>query len=85
VQLNIKNPEAHRLAQELASLRGVSMTKAVTEAIRERLDREKQRRKGKPLSAELLEIGRRCAAHVRGPLKSRDHARLLYGSKGLPR
>ena len=35
--LNIKNPETHRLAEELAKLTGESMTAAVTTAVRERL------------------------------------------------
>jgi hypothetical protein len=56
-----------------------------TEAHREKLDREKHRRHEKPLSAELLEIGKRCAAHVTKAVKSRDHAALLYDDKGLPR
>jgi antitoxin VapB len=83
--MNIKNPEAHHMAQELAELRGLSITQAVTEAIREGLDREKRRHNGKPLSTELLEIGRRCAMHVKKPVHSRDHARFLYDNKGLPK
>ena len=82
--MNIKSPDAHQMAQELAELRGLSITQAVTEAIREGLDREK-RRSGKPLSTELLEIGRRCAMHVKRPIHSRDHARFLYNNKGLPK
>lgn len=82
--MNIKSPDAHQMAQELAKLRGLSITQAVTEAIREGLDREK-RRNEKPLSAELLEIGRRCAMHVKKPIHSRDHARFLYNNKGLPK
>ncbi|MGA2880311.1 MAG: type II toxin-antitoxin system VapB family antitoxin [Bryobacteraceae bacterium] len=85
MSLNIKSMEAHRLARELAQLRGVSLTHAVTEALREKLDREKHRRRDKPLSTELLEIGKRCAAHVRKPVKSSDHADLLYDKSGLPR
>jgi hypothetical protein len=37
--LNIKNPETHRLAEELAKLTGETLTAAVTTAVRERLDR----------------------------------------------
>jgi antitoxin VapB len=85
MSLNIKSAEAHRLAREIAQLRGVSLTHAVTEALQEKLDREKHRRRGKPLSTELLEIGERCAAHIKGPVKSSDHAVLLYDKKGLPR
>ena len=36
--LIIKNEETYRLAEQLAELTGESMTQAVTEALRERLD-----------------------------------------------
>ena len=42
MQLNIKNPEAHEMAVELAKKTGESMSEAVTTAIRERLDRKKR-------------------------------------------
>jgi antitoxin VapB len=83
VTLNIKNPEAHRLAQELAALTGESMAAAVTESIRERLSRIRQQRE--PLAARLLAIGKDCAAHLKEPARSIDHADLLYGADGLPR
>jgi antitoxin VapB len=81
--LNIKNPEAHRLAQELAALTGESMAAAVTESVRERLMRIRQQRE--PLAARLLAIGKDCAAHLKEPARSIDHADLLYGADGLPR
>ena len=37
--LNIKDPEAHKLARKLADHTGETMTRAVTEALRERLAR----------------------------------------------
>lgn len=37
--MNIKNPEAHRLATELARRTGKSMTEAVTQALRDALAR----------------------------------------------
>jgi antitoxin VapB len=83
MRLNIKSPEAHELAAELARLTGESMTKAVTKALRERLARERRRRDKEALVAELLRIARRCAAHAR-----RDHRSLeefLYDERGLPR
>jgi antitoxin VapB len=83
VTLNIKNPEAHRLAQELAALTGESMAAAVTESVRERLARIRQQRE--PLAARLLAIGKDCAAHLREPARSVDHADMLYGADGLPR
>jgi antitoxin VapB len=82
--LNIKNDEAHQMAAELAGLQGVSLSKAVTGAIRSELEREKRHRARTGLSRELLEIGRRCAAHIRGPVSSRDHAAILYDERGLP-
>ena len=83
MSLNIKSPEAHELAAELARLTGESMTKAVTQALRERLDREQRRRDKEALVAELLAIARRCATSPR-----RDHRSLeefLYDERGLPR
>lgn len=41
--LSIKTAEADRLARELAGLTGETMTEAVTQALRERLDRERGR------------------------------------------
>ena len=41
IQLNIKNPEARRLADEISELTGESVTKVVTDALRERLERER--------------------------------------------
>lgn len=38
--LNIKDPEAHKLARKLADRTGETMTRAVTEALRERLARD---------------------------------------------
>jgi antitoxin VapB len=32
-----------------------------------------------------VEIGRRCAAHMRKPVSSADHGDLLYDDRGLPR
>jgi len=58
--LNIKNQDTHRLVKELASVTGESMTEAVTEAVRERLDRLR-RQQGVGPAARLLQIGRNCA------------------------
>ena len=39
MSMNIKNKEASRLTRQLAKLTGESLTSAITEAVRERLDR----------------------------------------------
>jgi len=63
--LNIKNEETTRMVRELASLKGVSLVVAVTEATREALEREKKQRERidekKGLAAWLMEISRETA------------------------
>jgi antitoxin VapB len=88
MSMNIKNKDAHKLAQQLARITGESMTKAVTEAVRERLKRAQDRDKDKhaaKLSDRLLEIGRDCAPRLKEPYRSGDHGDLLYDEKGLPK
>ncbi len=82
--LNIKNEETHRLAQQLARLTGESMTAAVTEAVRERLDRVRRARNGS-LADRLVAIGKECAAHLKEPFRTVDHGEMLYDERGLPR
>jgi antitoxin VapB len=82
--LNIKNREAHLLAEELSKLTGESMTTAVTIALRERLARIRQQQ-GFSLADRLLAIGRDCAARLKEPFRSADHGDLLYDERGLPR
>jgi antitoxin VapB len=84
MSLNIKSEETHKLAQELAELTGESMTGAVTEAVRERLERLRAKRSA-GLADRLLKIGRECAAHLKEPFRSGNHGDLLYDEKGLPR
>jgi antitoxin VapB len=82
MSMNIKNEEAHRLARELAALTGESITTAVLESLRERLERIEGPAPGE--RAELmLAIGRRTAPLLEGI--EIDHDRLLYDDRGLPR
>jgi len=82
--LNIKNEQTQKLAKELAKLTGESVTAAITEAVRERLDRV-QSEHGAGLADRLVKIGKDCAAHLREPFRSVDHGELLYDEKGLLR
>jgi antitoxin VapB len=84
MSLNIKNEETHRLVQKLARLTGESMTAAVDKAVRERLERVRNTKKGS-LAERLLKIGRECAAHMKEPYLSIDHGEMLYDEKGLPK
>jgi antitoxin VapB len=82
MSLNIKDPEAHRLALAIAQLTGETLTRVVTEALRERYERT---RKGDPdaLAADIRAIAKRAAAHIQHPYL--DHAELLYDEHGLPK
>ena len=80
--LNIKDPEAHRLAQAIAQATGETMTHVVKEALRERYQRI-QKRDSAALEADLRAIAERAAAHVKRPYL--DHAELLYDERGLPK
>eukprot|EP01042_Synura_sphagnicola_P034955 gene34955-biopygen33553 len=82
MSLSIKDPEAHRLAQAISHATGESMTRVVTEALRERWSKI-ERRKGRASVEELLQIADRAAANVKGPYA--DHADLLYDDNGLPK
>lgn len=82
--LTIKNNEAHTLARELSKLTGESLTTAVTEAIRERLERLQNAQRTR-LADRLLHIGRDCAPRLKESSLSADHGTILYDHKGLPR
>lgn len=82
VSLNIKDPEAHRLAAGIAAETGETLTHAVTEALRERHERLQHRRK-KASVEELLAIANRIASHVKHPYP--DHGEDLYDEFGLPK
>ncbi len=84
MSMNIKNKEAHRLAQQLSKLTGENLTTAVTKAVRERLDRVRHEQ-GVDLAERLLLIGRDCAAHLKRPFRSIDHDKMLYDERGLPK
>ena len=82
MSLNIKDPEAHRLARAIAQATGETMTRAVTEALRERYERL-QRRDPETLAADIRAIAKRAAAHIKRTYL--DHAELLYDEHGLPK
>ena len=82
--MNIKNPETHRLARELADLTGESLTEAVTQALRERLMKVRRAEKGN-LAERLMQIGREAAPHFDPSFSSEDIADMLYDERGLPK
>ena len=82
MSLNIKNEETCRLARALADLTGETMTGAITVALRERLERQRE-------IAERLKrmraISKRAAKMLRKGGPPVDHGELLYDEDGLPR
>jgi antitoxin VapB len=79
--LNIKNEETHRLAAQLATLTGGTMTQAVTVAIRERIEQVQRQRNVPEILARAQEIIRKSG----GAQPYADHAELLYDEHGLPK
>lgn len=79
--LNIKNPEAHRLARELADLEGTTLTEAVTHALQaavaERASRRATRRR---ILEGLVE-----SARAGNAVPTTDPFSELYDDRGLPR
>jgi antitoxin VapB len=84
MSMNIKSKEAYRLTRQLSKLTGESLTTAVTEAVRERLDRV-SRERDVDLAHRLLLIGRDCAAHLKEPYRTIKHEDMLYDDRGLPK
>ena len=82
-RLVVESDEAVRLAEELAALTGEDMARAVVRALAERIQRARSRSRRTISAEEMLAIGRRCAAELRPPFDSGDHAD-LYGKDGLP-
>jgi len=83
MHLNIKNHEAHRLATELSALTGVSLTAAVTVALRDRLGRERRRRAAGKIAGRLMAIGARYAALSDQDARTPEDI-LGYDDHGLP-
>lgn len=81
--LNIKNEEADRLARELAEVTGESLTDAVIESLRERLERECGRALDFGLREEVERIQSRIAQLPRLDSRTADEI-VGYDESGLP-
>lgn len=84
VALNIKNEETVRLAKELAELEGKSLTTVVTDALREKLERERT----PPINEERMrywaEFGQLVRERADPEWLARDPTEDLYDELGLP-
>ncbi len=80
--LNVKDPEAHRLAQAIALETGDSLTKVVIDSLRER-HVKLEKKKTKASLEDLIAIARRASRTVKRPYVA--HGELLYDENGLPK
>ena len=81
--LNIKHPEADRLARALARTTGESITEAVLTAIRERLQRETGRGDTDAVRKNIRRIQQRFAAKRVMDTRTADEI-IGYDEHGLP-
>jgi antitoxin VapB len=81
--LSIKNPEADRLAREIAAATGESLTQAVVGSLRLRLQTVPRRGPDSALLTELNRIAKHCAS-LRKDFRTPDEI-IGYDEKGLPR
>jgi antitoxin VapB len=82
--LSVKDPEADRLAREVAARTGETLTQAIVIALRERLARLRGRARRRRLRDELREIAQRVAQLP--SLDERPSDVILgYDERGLPR
>ena len=83
MSLNIKSRDVHELAREVADITGETLTTAVKEALRERLERLRDE-DAPHLADRLVAIGHDCASRLPEPYRSAEHGELLYADDGLP-
>jgi antitoxin VapB len=82
--LSIKDPEADRLAREVAARSGETLTEAVVVSLRERLARLRGKPRRRRLSEDLREIARRCSSLPTLDERPADEI-IGYDERGLPR
>jgi antitoxin VapB len=82
--LNIRNKHTEELAAALAKLTGETKTEAVTQSLRERLERLRNSRAKRRLADQLDEIAQHCAGLPVLDDRSVDEI-MGYDKHGLPR
>ncbi len=82
--LNIRNKQAEEFAGALAKLTGETKTEAVTQSLRERLERVRRALSKRRVANELDEIALHCSTL---PVRDRRSAEDIigYDEHGLPR
>jgi len=83
MSLNIKDDETPRRLRERARLASETKSEAVDRAVREPLERIRNKRNKAHLVQRLLEIGHECAKLP--CLDKRNPEAILYDRRGLPK
>jgi antitoxin VapB len=82
--LSIQNPKAEKLARELASKSGETLTQAIITALEDRLERMRGKRTPIDLTDELLNIADRCSKLPDLDTRTPDQI-LGYNNQGVPK
>ena len=82
--LSIRNPRAEKLAREVATESGESITEAIIHALEERLVRLKGRRSTTEVADEIMKISIRCRALPEKDRREADEI-LGYDEMGVPK
>jgi len=87
MSLNIKNPETYRLARELADETGLSMTAAVTEAVRQQLARIRaiSEDDAEARVDRMLELAAEIRRRAPAGYFDQDFDEILYDEMGAPK
>lgn len=86
MSLNIKNDETVRLVRELAAELDVSLTAAITDAVRARLEQVRAERPQPAFDVEeVLEMWGQLGDRLGQDYLSQDFDALLYDDMGLPK
>ncbi len=86
--ISIKHDETEQLIRALAGLKGQSITLTVLDAVRHELAIEQKKRGTAELTADLLRMSKRAAAHMNHDghaFSSSDVDAFLYDDRGLPK
>ena len=82
MSLNIESEETRRLADELASLTGETVSDAVAVALKERLERQ---REIKARLKRMRAISERISKNLPDGPSAVEHGDFLYDERGLPK
>jgi hypothetical protein len=84
--INIKNIAVETRIRELAALRGVNLVTAVTEAVENEIEREKQTQRKRKLMADwLMKISRETGPMMNVGKTSKELMDELYDETGWPK